>query len=66
MSAVSAGEKYVRCPRFQEICKVSRVSKGGPGPVPPGGPSGDVGVGEAPKPGGKDDDVIDAEFEVKK
>ena len=35
---------------------------GGPG----GGSGPEVHVGDAPKPGGKDDDVIDAEFEVKK
>jgi molecular chaperone DnaK len=52
--------------KLAEAMYKSTAQKGGPGPIPPGGPSGDVGVGEAPKPGGKDDDVIDAEFEVKK
>ena len=55
--------------KLAEAMYKATAGKGGPG-VPPGtGPGGsgpDVGVGEPPKPGGKDDDVIDAEFEVKK
>jgi molecular chaperone DnaK len=50
----------------EAVYKASSAAKGAPGSGPTAAPSGDVGVGEAPKPGGKDDDVIDAEFEVKK
>ncbi|MEW6198859.1 MAG: molecular chaperone DnaK [Planctomycetota bacterium] len=46
--------------------KSAAAAAGGPFGSPGGGPGPEVHVGDAPKPGGKDDDVIDAEFEVKK
>ncbi len=46
--------------------KSAAAGAGGPFGGPGGGPGPEVHVGDAPKPGGKDDDVIDAEFEVKK
>jgi molecular chaperone DnaK len=50
----------------EAVYKSVAAAKGVPAGGPAGGPTADVNVGEAPKPGGKDDDVIDAEYEVKK
>jgi molecular chaperone DnaK len=49
----------------EAVYKSAAGARAAGGPPPGGGPS-EVHVGQAPKPGGKDDDVIDAEFEVKK
>ena len=54
----------------EEVYKAAAAAKGAaagaaPGGGPDAGPS-EVHVGDAAKPGGKDDDVIDAEYEVKK
>ena len=46
--------------------KAAAGAAGSPFGGPGGGSGPEVHVGDAPKPGGKDDDVIDAEFEVKK